>query len=438
MNETSKPSIRLSDFEKDYREALGPHLDYLTGTRGAAFIKACDAGRINQTWRDGVDRLMLAAIERMYGLAPNGDREVFYRDSMRTGNKAVGYMLKYLFPEESATLALLNEVAIVSNHPSHAVELLAGTNNDPRLNFELQRAFMLGSVAADIRSRYHNKEVENVLLGLQSALDSKLYDGPRGYTREERFRVLHDSETNEVLWVEGVDGFDQPKVVGGVEKMYRQRMRPVDGVGLVMTNLRFKEPEAAVIKAFRTAAYRNKNNGRDIVSISDVSDLSGMMFVLKADGNHEGERVNTLVARVTDILRKSHGDSNIEFSDDPSVNCDPHQKQPDWIRKQAHVAGSPIPVELEFFTEKGYLRTKKEVGVFDPDKRSYTGEAWELYRISRMTDLIPYFFPRSIYYPDADNINLEDLAVQRLHSEAERLRLENRLLLPDGIIFQKD
>lgn len=382
--------------------------------------------RVNTTFRK--------TISERFGI-PEDQAMNFANDQFTHAADAMRYFTDTLYPHRGA-LSMRNEAILPPISPAETVKTIASQNTDTVLQFEERRRQLLAYVSAEIETENKSPEAAKKLSLIQALLDRELFSGRTGSTTSVKIRALFNSETNDVLFIDKIDG-----TIPKQEELYPENshlktcevpMRTIKGTDtLVYTNPNQKRQSASITKAVRKAFGRDQKNKGDLISgAEDVQDIHRIKFAVFSgpdkledlvdrvynaivDNQHtlteldiEGQPINGKEVVVKDI----RDDSQTNGSKDQSANVS-------FRRLQVVFSDLPTPVEIMFQTVGDFLKSEYEVGEYDSPKGKYKGAAHELYEIHRLMDIRPLLLPREIY----KRVNLTKEAVRTLRDKAQKL-----------------
>lgn len=422
--EMLKPDGRSASSDESYRARI--RLEY--GDAGQEFSESLlngkPAGDLISEYRERIGTHFFNFLAHTFGI-PVSETRVVYRDSRSVALGVVEGALKRILPRASNLFK--DEVTTNSDEPIDFFYDLARAQNGqvtPRLEYDLRRHFILFNTDIELIAKSGNGQIGRDLADYQRLFDTRLYyRGLEGHDEEYSVYAYHDKETNRFLRLAG----KWPRVPRGSERLlfHAYTARRIEGIGLVNTNIRQKNLEAATEKTL-AKAHDPKNRG--VINVDEVEDLAGFRWVALEEDMRRSGRSKKQREFVRDRVNSEIQASNrgVIIKPEDSVDSGRGQSKIVFGRDKIFSEGSTVPIENIFFAFGDFLDQEYEVGTKDPETEIYNGRSHRLFDLRRIKPILPYLFTYSIH-----RINTEAALLRRMEEVVEEIRYEAELTLID-------
>lgn len=414
---------------------ISPHVS-LKGVRLLSDFYGPDAvGILRESIRDGkypkdtdsLDQYFLNRIKDIYDLPDSVNPQEFFNERLEVANSAVRYVADTLSPY--GMVDLNSRVSTIHPSPFDRLSLLGSRQRSDgtirhagqRQQFETIRQLQLAHTAAMIKARsLRGTPVNKRLAEIQQVLDDELYTGGEiGDTDDFESFAFHANETNRFLKFQPSP--DKKPTSHAHIKRHTSSFRLTDRYGYVLTNFREKEEKVATIKAWRKAI----GNGGVIHPLEAVKDNAVIMLVAMGGDKGVPEGTITFLHDSVKEILEANFDSFEGLTEDNYTNGYLDQSAGvKFTRSQANFSDLPVPVELMVYEYEDFINSRFHVGNFDQSRRTFDGQAHRIYEHNRLLDIVPLFYPVSIYDQSrildraADNIrHISDSLLQALRVE---------------------
>ncbi|MBI2039613.1 hypothetical protein HYT18_00895 [Candidatus Microgenomates bacterium] len=356
----------------------------------------------------GVDRAQYDKVGAMFGIKDNQDeRERFWKTAVRRATDTVNYAHGILFADQERQATLTNNIAWARGKPSDALRVLTMPSGLIGQQYRYEQGSQLGLalLCAELMSRDENGQAREVLAGINTFLERRLFTGKSGDPKKYHTFSYHEPGTNRLvglsskypdpkfrddLWVKSLD-FPVRKLGLKDEQ---------GGDVLVLYDPREKDLPSAVIKAKERSWLANgaglngsETNGGVIETLHHVEDHVGFRLVIMEGGRPLRDKVTQ---EVENLFSEFTGNGEIKKKDSVKTSHG-RSDRVQFRRRLISVEGLESPLEVMIFALEDYIASQYEVGEFDPESGIHNGPAYDLYKLKVVGNIAEYLWPVEIY-----------------------------------------
>lgn len=321
-----------------------------------------------------------------------------------------------------------NETVLLPVLASRVVEQVTSDRVGEHLKREQVLRHLHAFIIAEHKRINGKLEAERKVSQIQDFLAANLFQIPQGNLIDTEARLVVDDITNEILFVDGIDGdidsFKSPK--GTHVKILPVSMRKIaDSGALVLTNPDTKRVESSEIKAISRAKERfEKREGDEVRAVDDVHDTHRILFTVFGDETIRDDFANQLQQLLVNPENQKHLGDLDEYGDvvldesgmvkgrvlsvenDSDTNGYSTQADVKFKRIQVFIEGLHAPIEIKIQALRDKLMDDWHIGTKDPETGFYNGRAHRLYELRRADGVREFYSPEEIT-GERSNLNAE-------------------------------
>lgn len=289
---------------------------------------------------------------------------------------------------------------LMKHSPADLIAMLVAEDTAPELRKQIQTTLLLSRISAELEAS--TKGADEKLAQLQLLFNEKLYEGKIGETTEVTKYALYSKKNNELIAdptdIEPTslhEDVQRKKITANTRKVQIGKNGDSKTVPVVQI-INTKDPSTGIEKALRKARKEQTKTGRETVSTNEyVGDTHRMMFVVLGDMQDTEDvrgKLVDVIADNFDVFEKGKPE-DVHIEDEAKIDEEGKSDKYNRLRIKLQFKGIEKKIEIILQTLPDYLRANYDVGTYDEEKGTYTGQAHALFEITRAQNLSNIFLP---------------------------------------------
>lgn len=374
---------------------------------------------------------------------PEDFQEQYIRTKLQEAEMIAEYIRQRFVPRNSDRFKGPNEVYGYTGDIFHdRVHLLAGEHLlgnpnkriTPDAQFHVSRQLFLANLAMLVEKKRKSQRSHKTFRTVTEALAQHFWEGDYGQRHRIDVTSFYDEDTNTPLFYKEDQPFNgwpaehfcvvppgiRPNSITQKRHWSEVRLATIGGHKVpVLYEPREKSTPSETVKALRDAfdpdEWEKYPNKRYNASPWEQVDTIGLSFTLFTEEEAQlQEFFESLMERLGNTLPLIRAQDKHKM----------YKEQPgrfDYMRKvvELDIDGKPCPFEIMVRTFGSALRQRYQIKK-SFDSITFDGHAHALYEIDRMRNVIPWFFPQSVFGP----INYQHYLQTRMGEVASELQQE--------------
>ncbi|NCN03682.1 MAG: hypothetical protein GW942_01245 [Candidatus Pacebacteria bacterium] len=323
----------------------------------------------------------------------------------RKSNEIVEQVMRISYPGMDHELGLLNTTGVPTiNIAKRIHKMMSNGSSTERYKYELLRQDVLALMLMELSKYIHTVPNSENLHCLQEIFEKELYQGKVGDIQPKELFSIHSDADNQCVgtflsFAEAETFVNKNCQFGSVHiKSHKWRMREVDSIGDVLTNMRTKSDSAIIRKMIYNSS--NDTSPRPKIRIgldSDLFDTTGFMFVV---ANGESQH---MINRLIILIRNYYPQAT--FVEKNKVRKGRGQSDKvSFLRFLAYLGDEESPIEVMVMEQDNYMNYRFELE-----------QAHELFTLRKSAVSAKVLFPQAVFNYDAEEVD-------------KQRKLENKLI----------